>query len=235
MAFSPHGWPRGFLTIPDQYLVLRFMVNPVEITKTKSASYDIINVPGMDTPIITYTGGSEKVLSLKLFFDTSDPNTQSGIIGFPRPFGVLQIEAVIEMMMIDYSQMSSTDISSYQRKMEETVGAAGGALMSSFRPLPGVSGKSLRAFRPNPDIYFIFGLQWFKVKIRSAPMTERRWRKFTLIPDQLNVDLEMLVIEDGTFHQLDIQKRQAMAMFESASAASESLTLDLINFGGTFR
>jgi hypothetical protein len=58
-------WVKGKETIPVQY-------NPTELTLEKKVQFAEIGIPGLTAPLQQFVRGNAEVLTLDLFFDTSD-------------------------------------------------------------------------------------------------------------------------------------------------------------------
>jgi len=63
-----HWWSRNADEIPVQY-------NPTELQLEKQAQFAEINIPGLIAPIQQFVRGVAEVLTVELFFDTSDKGT----------------------------------------------------------------------------------------------------------------------------------------------------------------
>ena len=67
-SLTIHWWGAGEEVIPVQY-------NPAELQFEKQAQFAEINIPGIAAPIQQFVRGQAEVLTLELFFDTSDKGT----------------------------------------------------------------------------------------------------------------------------------------------------------------
>lgn len=54
---------------------LKVQFNPPEYTVTKGAQVAEIGIPGLDSPILQFVGGTNEQINLKLFFDTTKKKT----------------------------------------------------------------------------------------------------------------------------------------------------------------
>lgn len=61
-------WYKGTDEIPVQY-------NPTELQFEKQAQYAEVNIPGLIAPLQQFVRGAAEVLTVELFFDTSDKGT----------------------------------------------------------------------------------------------------------------------------------------------------------------
>lgn len=75
-----------------------------------------------------------------------------------------------------------------------------------------ISGKD--SIKPPPDCYFIYGLRWFKCKLLTAPIKEILHNKL-LVPQRFTVPIQLIVLEEGTFHKINKLLRLALALQES--------------------
>lgn len=63
-----HWWPKGDEELPVQY-------NPTELQLEKQAQFAEVNIPGLIAPLQQFVRGAAEVLTVELFFDTSDKGT----------------------------------------------------------------------------------------------------------------------------------------------------------------
>lgn len=67
-SLTIHWWGKAPDVIPVQY-------NPTELQLEKQAQFAEIRIPGIATPVQQFVRGDAEVLTLELFFDTSDKGT----------------------------------------------------------------------------------------------------------------------------------------------------------------
>lgn len=67
-SLTLHWWSRPDEEIPVQY-------NPTELQLEKQAQFAEINIPGLIAPLQQFVRGAAEVLTVELFFDTSDKGT----------------------------------------------------------------------------------------------------------------------------------------------------------------
>lgn len=67
-SLTLHWWNRVSEVIPVQY-------NPTELQFEKQAQYAEVNIPGLIAPLQQFIRGHAEVLTVELFFDTSDKGT----------------------------------------------------------------------------------------------------------------------------------------------------------------
>ncbi len=211
------GYTRGFLFSPDGWF-LRFMINPSEMEKSKSADWKLLNIPGMNRPVITYAGGNAKEISMKLFFDTSDSSMQSGMLMLNdfRLSGVLGIEAVLDNLTFNRQS---------QRKGTTSLSVVDKINPFGNQEKPDFAG----VFRPPPDVFFIWGIQWFWVRIKGYRFVERKFSRVLMFPNQLETTLELIVVESGIFSALQLETDTIYGKVETITGAAE-LSIDLVDY-----
>lgn len=183
-------------------LFLTFQLNPKELQFDKGTSYETEPIVGWHTSLVHWTGASPEKISFELFFDTRE-KTAGSLVPLPGG-GTLGTKAILQ------SFLYPEEVDLFQKDIQ----------IKNFAELFSNS----RFFSP-PDLYFVYGLRWFKCKLESSPITETGHDKY-LTPVQMTANISLIVLEDGFFHKYNETKRKALALKESVKNAVE-LPFDL--------
>lgn len=188
---------RGIFVNPRAGLFLQFQLNPTEIDYDLTPNYEEEPIIGHHTSHVFWSSNAPMKISFELFFDTrTDTQVQLFSLG-DVGLGVLGVRAVLE------SFLYPAEVDLFQREN----------LRLDFENLQRLF-NSNRFFAP-PDVYFIFGLRWFRGKLASAPFKEKSFDN-NLIPQQLEVPVSITVLEDGAFKKYRENLRKGLAATESA-------------------
>ena len=199
--YIPKG-KHGIFLNPRAGLFLSFQLNPSEIDFDKSPNYDEEPIVGYHTSHIFWSSNNPMKISFELFFDAKAQEQNVQLFSLGRiDVGVLGTRSILE------SFLYPAEVDLFQR----IDGINSDNLKKLF--------NSNRFFAP-PDIYFIFGLRWYKGKLLSSPIKEKSY-DHNLVPQQLETDINIAVIEDGSFKKWNDTQRKSLAVAESANNAIE--------------
>lgn len=190
---------KGIFVNPRAGLFLTFQLNPQELGFDTSPSYEEEQIPGWHTSLVHWTGTAPEKITFELFFDSRE---QTAGANFPIPgirSGTLGQKAILE------SFLRPTNIDYFRLRQEVT----------EFSDLFSNS----RFFSP-PDVYFIYGIRWFRCKLQSSPITETGHTK-SLMPVQMRANVGLTVLDDGFFHKYSELQRKTLAVSESVAGAIE--------------
>ena len=204
---------RGIMVNPQAGLVLKFHMNPTELSIDKPVNYSETDIPGLASPEIIWVGGGGKTISFELFFDAREAGF--GLSQTARSLtGVLGFESIIEGFL--YPQ--DLDLDSLDLDFSNI----------SFDSLKDNINKLFykNKYLSPPDVYFIYGPRWWKCKLLSAPFTESAFDNL-LTPQHLRVTVTLRIIEDGTFKVRQDEIRRGLSLAEGAFSAIE-MPLDLV-------
>lgn len=193
---------KGVFFNPRSGLFLTFQLNPKELSFNKSTSYEEEAIVGWHTSLLHWSGAAPEKISFELFFDTRE-KTSGNILPFPGG-GTLGTKAILQSFLYP----AEVDLFKDDIKIKN---------FARFF-------SNSRFFAP-PDLYFIYGLRWFKCKLESSPIRETGHDK-DLTPVQMTADISLIVLEDGFFHKYNEIKRKSLALKQSVQNAVE-LPFDL--------
>lgn len=185
---------RGMLANPDAGLFFRFQFNPHEITTDKPVKYDALSPAGWDRPILQYVNNGEQTIEFDVM---ADATPASGAVNLVRPYGVLDVIAVLETFKLPQSFSAASAIRN-------------GISLSTLVP-----NRSMRRFTQPPDCYFVYGLKWAKCKLVSAPIREGLYTK-ALIPQRMFTKIKLVVIEDGWMADAADAERRVLSILGSS-------------------
>ena len=193
---------RGLFVNVRAGLFLTFQLNPTEIDFDKTPNYEEEPIVGYHTSHVYWSSDNPQKISFDLFFDARN-NRQNvklfslGDVGL----GVLGTKAILE------SFLYPMEVDLLQKVDED--------LLQDIKNL-----FNSNRFLAPPDIYFIYGPRWYKGKLTAAPIKEKAFDK-SLIPQQLETNVSITVLEDGAFKKWNSAHRKGMATAKSMGNAVE--------------
>jgi hypothetical protein len=166
---------RGMFHNIKDNITLPFMLNPQPISKNKNVTWDIEEIPGLDSPIYTFQSGGQKTISFQLFWDSIGSEYIPNFNNYKDIFSndLMLVEAILESFL--YPGRAK-----YNNKDR----------MSDI-------------LLPPPMIGLIMGLRYWYGYLLSAPVEETKFSR-SLLPTQITSQIEFGVVETGEFQENDV-------------------------------
>ena len=206
---APSGGVRGYMLNIDILKGIRFALNPNQISHEKYPKYEYEMVPGWPAPIVRYIANGEYRIKFDMFFDESRDTISHDLVLYLTPMvGTQGVKAILETFMLP--EMKSDNRIPVENPFTKD-------------PPP-------RKFIAPPDCFLILGTRWWRTKLVAAPMQEIKFDGW-FTPTRMLSQLEFVVIEEGTLHDVMALTRQ---IYSFANTARDLVSAFTNLIGGNF-
>ena len=202
----------GTIFNPDYNLKLEFQFNPTTISRNKEVSYESITIPGLDSLINLYTSGGQSTINFEISLDARPVEENKDLYGreYDPSVGLNKEIAVIQSFLRPRPIYNIN-----QKAVVDSLNLDEGFLAAA---------NSNTFFVSPPDAYFSYGNKWDRCKIISASIEEVIHNEF-LVPVRITVPFSLLVLESGSIHEDNENKRINFAYNTSNSYLTETINL----------